>query len=315
MGRNPNWRPPGSTAPNPNTAAGRASTTRPPPSATTISRPGAYTISRNAQGSPQVFRVTIPPNVGLNQEFQVYAGDRIVRVRRPPNTQPGQAVQITIPADDLVTNASENMAVLTSADGEGGGGAVRMNSVTRIVNRGSGSIDERSNSASTSNGDHTSNNAPSTPTLPQAYNVQVPAGVRPGSTFPVSLNGQTIQVQCPTNARPGMTVRIVPPPSLLAPPTGMQSATSLNRPPDGRGQNSNTRTNKTRKTVNQTFEVTVPKGVRPNQPFSLIAGGQRVLVTCPPNARPGTRIRFQLPISVDADDSTGNSKDNVDVSL
>jgi hypothetical protein len=72
MGRNPNWRPPGSTAPNPNTAAGRASTTRPPPSATTISRPGAYTISRNAQGSPQVFRVTIPPNVGLNQEFQVY---------------------------------------------------------------------------------------------------------------------------------------------------------------------------------------------------------------------------------------------------
>jgi hypothetical protein len=99
-------------------------------------------------------------------------------------------VQITIPADDLVTNASENMAVLTSADGEGGGGAVRMNSVTRIVNRGSGSIDERSNSASTSNGDHTSNNAPSTPTLPQAYNVQVPAGVRPGSTFPVSLNGK-----------------------------------------------------------------------------------------------------------------------------
>jgi hypothetical protein len=95
----------------------------------------------------------------------------------------------------------------------------------------------------------------------------------------------------------------------------MQSATSLNRPPDGRGQNPNTRTNKTRKTVNQTFEVTVPKGVRPNQPFSLIAGGQRVLVTCPPNARPGTRIRFQLPISVDADDSTGNSKDNVDVSL
>jgi len=66
MSRNPNWRPPGSTAPTTTT------TTRPPPSASTISRPGAYTISRNAQGSPQVFRVIIPPNVAPNQEFQVY---------------------------------------------------------------------------------------------------------------------------------------------------------------------------------------------------------------------------------------------------
>jgi len=110
-----------------------------------------------------------------------------------------------------------------------------------------------------------------------------------------------------------MTVRIVPPPSLLSPPAGMQSATDLNRPPESGNQHSGNQL----RTINQTFEVTVPNGVRPNQPFSLIAGGQRVLVTCPPNARPGTRIRFNLPISVPNTTIAGNESKtkNIDVSL
>lgn len=47
----------------------------------------------------------------------------------------------------------------------------------------------------------------------------------------------------------------------------------------------------------QMFEVVVPPGVSPNQSFSLLANGQRVLLTCPPNIRPGQKIRFKLPIS------------------
>lgn len=46
----------------------------------------------------------------------------------------------------------------------------------------------------------------------------------------------------------------------------------------------------------QMFEVLVPEGVRPGQPFALIAQGQRVMVTCPPNVSPGQKIRFQLPV-------------------
>jgi hypothetical protein len=46
------------------------------------------------------------------------------------------------------------------------------------------------------------------------------------------------------------------------------------------------------------FEVSVPEGVRPGQPFALIANGQRVMVTCPPTVRPGQKIRFQLPIQL-----------------
>jgi len=320
MSRNLNWQGGGggartSTAASTSaSSAAAAPTTRPPPSSasTTISQPGAYTIVRNAQGSPQVFRVTIPSNVAPNQEFQVYAGNRIVRVRCPPNSRSGQSVQITVPAEDLVTHASQNTAVLTSAEGDGGGGAVRMNSVTRIANQNSYSEDDRQQGRTSAPAP-----SPAPPQQPQAYNVVIPLNVRPGSTFPVSLNGRTISVQCPSNASPGMTVRIVPPPSLLGPPPGMQSATDLNRPPDSRGSqtgNGNVRNQTVRKTVNQTFEVTVPNGVGPNQPFSLIAGGQRVLVTCPPNARPGTRIRFNLPVAVDG--PAGNQqKEIIDVSL
>ena len=46
------------------------------------------------------------------------------------------------------------------------------------------------------------------------------------------------------------------------------------------------------------FEVVVPPGINAGQPFALMAGGQRVLVTCPPNAISGQKIRFQLPIAL-----------------
>merc|ERR1712147_161944 len=53
---------------------------------------------------------------------------------------------------------------------------------------------------------------------------------------------------------------------------------------------------------NQMFEVNVPQGVRSGQAFALIANGQRVMVTCPANARPGQKIRFQLPIKLSSDE-------------
>ena len=46
------------------------------------------------------------------------------------------------------------------------------------------------------------------------------------------------------------------------------------------------------------YEVVVPQGVRPGQPFALIANGQRVMVTCPQRAQPGQKIQFRLPIQM-----------------
>jgi hypothetical protein len=106
----------------------------------------------------------------------------------------------------------------------------------------------------------------------QTFLVTIPPNIYPGMQFTVNVPdaGQKFMVTCPPNAGPNMRVRIVPP----TPPRDEPMAAP----------------------TTQVFEVTVPNGVRPNQPFTLMANGQRVLVTCPPNVVPGQRIRFQLPV-------------------
>jgi hypothetical protein len=103
----------------------------------------------------------------------------------------------------------------------------------------------------------------------QTFLVTIPPHIYPGMQFTVNVNGQRFMVTCPSNAGPNMKVRIVPPTQREEPMAAPKT---------------------------QVFEVTVPAGVRPNQPFTLMANGQRVLVTCPPNVVPGQKIRFQLPV-------------------
>mmetsp|Transcript_28753 Transcript_28753/g.32878 ORF Transcript_28753/g.32878 Transcript_28753/m.32878 type:complete len:734 (+) Transcript_28753:174-2375(+) len=117
-----------------------------------------------------------------------------------------------------------------------------------------------------------------------AYMVTIPDGIRGGQQFPVTIQGQQLMVTCPQNARPGMSVRIVPPP----PPENADSpgAQQPSRPSPPKDEST------------QLFEVEVPSGVQPGQPFALLAGGVRVLVTCPANAAAGQRIRFKLPLAI-----------------
>jgi E3 ubiquitin-protein ligase NEDD4 len=108
----------------------------------------------------------------------------------------------------------------------------------------------------------------------QAVIVRVPDGVRPGDPFQVQTNGRFTVVTCPGGVSPGDQVQVMVP----AP----------------------------KPTIMQTFEVSVPEGVRPGQPFALVANGQRLMVTCPPTAGPGQVIRFQLPVS----ENNGNGNAN-----
>lgn len=103
----------------------------------------------------------------------------------------------------------------------------------------------------------------------QTFLVTIPPNIYPGMQFTVFAEGQKFLVKCPTNAGPNMKVRIVPPTKREEPEAAPKT---------------------------QVFEVAVPIGVRPNQPFTLMANGQRVLVTCPPNVVPGQKIRFELPV-------------------
>lgn len=81
MQRNPNFN--SATQTQSRTPGTATASARPPAASTTISSPGAYSISRNssAGAGPSLFRVNIPQNIRPGQEFQVYAGSRVVRVR------------------------------------------------------------------------------------------------------------------------------------------------------------------------------------------------------------------------------------------
>jgi len=197
--------------------------------------------AKSADGKTMVFRVTVPAGTKPGDEFQVYAGNRIVKVKCPPGCKPGQFLQITVPVDP---EPQENH---------------------------SGPPD-----------------SPNVEKQPDgAYMVTVPEGVRGGQQFPVTLAGQTLMVTSPPNARPGTQVRVVPPPP---PDNGY--------PPHEQHPNKPKEEEKEDSEPTQLFEVQVPPGVQPGRPFALLAGGVRVLVTCSTNAGPGQRIRFKLPLEM-----------------
>lgn len=272
-------------------ASNSSSTTGPEtnPNPDTISTvPGAYSITRSTPGgSSQVYRVTVPSGVVPGNEFTVHAGNRRVRVRCPPSSRPGHSLQITLPPEALTNRSRLAPAPLTRPcstlkkgdpsspiddRGEdpfmrhdssiGTGGAVSMSKEVLEVNR----------------------NAVNGGGTPQTFLVTIPEGIRPGMQFNVNAGGQKFKVTCPPNAGPNSKVRIVAP----AAGRGGNKASGGGAPEEPEAA-----------PKMQVFEVVVPPGVRPNQPFTLIANDQRVLVTCPPNASSGQRIRFQLPVPTD----------------
>ncbi|CAJ1948129.1 unnamed protein product [Cylindrotheca closterium] len=206
-------------------------------------KPGA----KNVPGGSTVFRVTVPDNVKPGDEFQVYAGNRIVRVRCPLDSRAGQSLQITVPAEGPADAPPQERP--------------RDSDNVRKI--------EGSN--------------------PPAFMVGIPEGTAPGKQFPVIVGGQQLMVTCPQNARAGMSVRIVPPP---------MSTDVTQQPSADAPANAAPKAKPKPKPTTQLFEVQVPQGVTPGSPFALMAGGVRVLVTCPPNAGPGQRIRFKLPLEL-----------------
>lgn len=88
-------------------------------------------------------------------------------------------------------------------------------------------------------------------------------------------------------------------PNQPAPAPNLSTAhgTSLDRPPEQQQQQSSSAPAPSpQQPLMQMFEVIVPPGVQPGESFGLLANGQRVLVTCPPNIRPGQKVRFKLPV-------------------
>jgi len=206
-----------------------------------------------------VFRVPIPDNVEPGQEFQVYAGERIVRVKCPPGSQPGQFLQITVPPETAPGSQSINEPKEGRPNSEDSSFPPDSPNVAPAEDNGSG---------------------------PPAFKVTIPEGIRGGQQFPVTIRGQQLMVTCPLHAGPGQKVRIVPPPPPDTPSHHRSTSTGTN--------NSGTAASKDDEET-QMFQVQVPPGVQPGKSFALLAAGVRVLVACPTNAGPGQLIRFKLP--------------------
>mmetsp|Transcript_23099 Transcript_23099/g.38052 ORF Transcript_23099/g.38052 Transcript_23099/m.38052 type:complete len:875 (-) Transcript_23099:55-2679(-) len=261
-------------------------------SSTASSSAAASSASVNKQGPGSVsvgantatFRVQVPPNVKPGEEFQVYAGAKIVKVRCPRNVKPGQSLQISVPVDPM-DRANGNSK--DGSDGKGGG----IDNMMQQLPPDSDNVSKIPNQTLA-------------PGEQPAYMVRIPEGVRGGTQFPVTINGQQLMVTCPQMARHPMQVRIVPPP-----PPKQGRGLDGRQPSNGAGHvngqqqprripNRVLNPNKQSSDKTQMFEVVVPTGVRPGQPFALLAGGVRVLVTCPKNAVPGKTIRFHLPVAL-----------------
>jgi len=210
---------------------------------TATSRPGAVSVS----GNSTVFRVTVPESVQPGEEFQVYAGGRIVRVRCPIDSRPGQALQITVPAAPPTTTT-------TPPPPDGNNYNTNNNSL----------LQDSPNVQPIQDGNQGG---------PTANMDTIPDGIRGGQQFPVTIQGQQLMVTCPTNARPGMNVRIVPPPTS----TDITSRTSMNSNTSSNNMSSPPLPIRDQDKTTQLFEVEVPRGVLPGQPFALLAGGVRVL--------------------------------------
>jgi hypothetical protein len=172
---------------------------------------------------------------------------------------------------------------------------------------------------------------------PKAFLVTIPENVYPGMPFTIDVQGKRYVIPCPPDAGPGKKVKIVPPRNRAnsggahdcsssqqgnrsrANSAATNSSATANRlradsvsSTGGAGDNddfdgyfdsSDGSTGQPQQqelpqpTKLQMFEVRVPAGVEPGQPFALLANGQRVLVTCPPNIQVGQKIRFNLPVT------------------
>lgn len=229
------------------------------PSGNTAQPSSSSSLSRSAtkkKGAPppkdknvSVFRVQVPEGVKEGEEFQVYAGDRVVRVTCPPGTSPGKYLSITVPKEPEDALPPDSPGVTK--------------------------VDDPNNKG------------------PDAYMVEIPNGIIGGQQFPVTIRGQSLVVTCPPTATPGMRVRVVPPPPEEGSADSTQNASANSQTPTPPMRRTKSKDDDT-----QLFEVVVPNHVKPGQAFALLAGGIRVLVSCPTNANPGQKIRFKLPLAL-----------------
>lgn len=171
------------------------------------------------------FRVKIPPHVSPNESFHVYAGDRLLKIKCPPNALPGQSIAISLPKEDKhMTNKRNDLHgpnvtpindtyppayMVTIPDSVCGGQQfpVKINGIDLMVTCPVNGLPGMAVRIVPPNRPHPRNRHRHSARKGQLFEVEVPTNVMPGTTFALIADGIRISVKCPMDASPGQMVR------------------------------------------------------------------------------------------------------------
>jgi len=268
----------------------------------------------------QQYMVTVPPGVVGGQQFPVSIAGQQMMVVCPHNLRPGEQIQFTPPPssrpssaipDTIAPRRSHTRQV--SELGTGSSSSIEagfeLTSYVVTVPRGvrsgqqfyvtvNGEQLEVTCPAGAREGERIRINVP-VPTFPpiqmlhapsrrvsdlstslrssqgsveSQYRVTVPTGVSGGQRFAVTINGEQIMVTCPPTAFAGEQILVKVP-----------QASSLDQISESDDLSESA------------MYVVVPPNVTPGENFTALVNGEEVMVRCPPNAEPGSRVRISLP--------------------
>ena len=238
-------------------------------------RPGAYSVSTEPQGNPEMFQLKIPPNTTPGASFSFAIGNRRgLRARCPPSCKPGDLVRIAVQPQGQTQYKLLKVASLTATDtnwppkdGNGAtGGAHKMSSQTLKANQELLAADATS------------------------FLVSVPPNVYPGQQFVARTpHGQQYLVTCPPKAKSGQQIRMMIPPQNQndeeeGDETEMMSGNG--QQPHGVSCHGN----------HKIFEVIAPEGAQPNQVLPVLVCGKRIPITLPEQVTPGQKLKLKVPV-------------------
>lgn len=243
-------------------------------SSSTATQPRRYSSPGAGGGRTMTYAVTIPPGVSPGGRFAVMLGGQRHEFTCPPGAGVGSTVHVQGPAP--ASSSAQTSQNRSGSAASGGGATQPFYSVPPPQ--------------------HQSNAGTRT------YMVRVPQGVRPGQNFAASINGRRFVVACPPGVAPGQPLHIRVPDQQGG---GMQQSQMQQQQPAQQ-------THSGLPSQQQTFMVTVPAGIRPGQQFMVMAGNQRVTVTCPPSCSGGSRVYVRVPVGGGSSGGLGGSSPHID---
>ena len=171
------------------------------------------------------FRVKIPPHISPNESFHVYAGDRLLKIKCPPNAIPGQSIAISLPKEDEQMKSRRNdlhgpnvtpisdtyppayMVTIPELICGGQQFPVKIHGHLLMVTCPANALPGMAVRIVPPSRPPPRNRHRHSAKKGQLFEVEVPNHVMPGTTFALIADGIRISVKCPMDASPGQTVR------------------------------------------------------------------------------------------------------------